>query len=165
MKQYALKKILLVPGEVTAESPEWRTIPECQVTLNSNENTTSIRDLNVYPIVSHCLLVGQHNFQVCENPGYRNRRFNIILQSNPPLPPLQRLSLNPHHRRISRSNRYYPPTYLRPHQTSRRRPRSMSPGPIHHRPREMHLHRSTDSETPRSSRYGSRGRTSSPYPR
>ena len=52
VKKYALKKILLVPGEVTPEHKEWRTIPDCQVTLNSNENTTSIRDLNVFPVVA-----------------------------------------------------------------------------------------------------------------
>jgi len=47
VKKYALKKILLVSGDVTPEHNEWRSIPECQVTLNSTENTTSIRDLNV----------------------------------------------------------------------------------------------------------------------
>jgi hypothetical protein len=47
VKKYALKKILLVSGEVSPENPAWKTIPNCQVTLNSTENTTSIRDLNV----------------------------------------------------------------------------------------------------------------------
>jgi hypothetical protein len=48
VKKYALKKILLIPGEIAAGEPSWRTIPDCQVILNSNENMTSIRDSNVY---------------------------------------------------------------------------------------------------------------------
>ena len=50
IKKYALKKILLVVGDVNPEHEAWRSIPDCQVTLNSTENTTSIRDLNVIPI-------------------------------------------------------------------------------------------------------------------
>jgi len=78
---------------------------------------------------------------------------------------MQKLSLNTNNRSLPWSHRNHPPPHMRSRQTSRRRTRSLSYGSLHHRPREMHLHRPTNSQTPRSSRHGPRRRTPSPHTR
>ena len=69
---------------------DWRSIPDCQVTLNSNENTTSIRDLNASTIskfvripgivisASHLSSKATHLCLLCK--GCRSTRFISVGQ-------------------------------------------------------------------------------------